>query len=671
MASNEDDLRVNTIRFLAVDAIEKAKSGHPGTPMGAAGIAYVLWDRFLKHNPADPEWWDRDRFILSAGHASMLLYALLYLSGYDLTIDDIKNFRQWDSKTPGHPEWGVTPGVEVTTGPLGQGFSEGVGMAIAEQFLASRYNRPGFNIVDHFIYALCSDGDLMEGVSSEAASLAGHLKLGKLVYLYDDNKISIEGSTGLTFSENVRLRFESYGWQVIGPVDGLNLEKVDEAIRHGRAEVMRPTLIICKTIIGYGSPHKEGTGSAHGEPLGQEETVLAKKNLGWGYTEPFTVPAEVLEYFREALIRGKAKQDDWTGLYRQYSQAFPELAMEFDSVQNNIIPRGWDEFFDNLFAPGDNPVATREASGKVLNMIAGKLPTLIGGSADLAPSTKTLIKDAADFESCNYSGRNLHFGVREHAMGCIVNGMAMHGGIVPYGATFLIFYDYMRPPVRMSALMGHRSIFIFTHDSIGLGEDGPTHQPVEQLAGMRALPELCMLRPADATETVEAWKIAIMNLKKPTALILTRQSLPVLNRKLLAPASGVRYGAYILWQASEKPDVILIGTGSEVHVALEAGQILETKGIKARVVSMPSWDVFAAQTEEYRKMVLPPEIKTRISIEAASTLGWERWVGDKGRAIGIDHFGASAPGKVLFEKFGLTGQHVAYEAELLFKKNIP
>jgi transketolase len=668
MPSAAEELRLNTIRFLAVDAVEQAKSGHPGAPMGAAGIAYVLWDRFLRHNPVNPKWCNRDRFLLSAGHASMLLYAMLYLTGYDLTLDDIMSFRQWGSKTPGHPEWGTTPGVEATTGPLGQGFGEGVGIAIAESFLAARFNRPGFKVVDHCTYALCSDGDLMEGISSEAASLAGHLKLGKLIYLYDDNEISIEGSTNLTFTEDVRKRFEAYDWQVIGPVDGLNLEALDAALREAQADEAHPSLIVCKTIIGYGAPHKEGTGSAHGEPLGPEEAAAAKQNLGWTYPEPFTVPPEILDYFRQAQSRGARYQKEWEDLWADYEKAFPAEAKELHALQNYRLPDGWNEGLENLFKSTDKPLATREASGVVLNAIARKISTLVGGSGDLAPSTKTIIKDGGDFSSCNYAGRNLHFGVREHAMGCICNGMTMHGGIIPYSATFLVFYDYMRPAVRMAALMEHRVIFIYSHDSVGLGEDGPTHQPIEHLAGMRAVPGLCVIRPADATETVEAWQVAIENLKRPTALILTRQSLPVLDRAKLAPAGGLKQGGYVLWEASSKPNVILIGTGSEVHIALEAGEMLKEQKVSARVVSLPSWDLFQAQKKEYRDSVLPPDIKARVSIEAAATLGWERWVGDNGVAIGIDHFGASAQGKVLYEKFGLTAQRVVEKAIQVLRK---
>ena len=663
MTSATEELRLNTIRFLAIDAVEKAKSGHPGMPMGAASIAYVLWDQFLRHNPTNPQWPNRDRFLLSAGHASMLLYALLYLTGYDLSLDDIKNFRQWESKTPGHPERGITPGVEATTGPLGQGFGESVGLAIAENFIAAKYNRPGFNIVDHYTYVLCSDGDLMEGLSSEAASLAGHLKLGKLICLYDDNNISIEGTTDITFTEDIAGRFRAHGWQVIGPVDGFDLEAMNAAVHEAQSDPTRPSMIICQTVIGYGSPRKEGTSSAHGEPLGPEETAATKKNLGWSYPEPFAVPPEVLSYFRQAQDRGKQYEGEWTKLWERYKQAFPAEAKELRLLQDGCLPGGWNDGITELFQDLSKPLATREASGQILNLIATRIPTLIGGSADLAPSTKTVIKDGGDFSASNYAGRNLRFGVREHAMGCIMNGLSMYGGIIPYGATFFVFYDYMRPAVRMAALMGHRAIFIYTHDSIGLGEDGPTHQPIEHLAGMRAVPRLCVIRPADALETAEAWQIAIANTKGPTALILTRQSLPILDPSRFAPTSGLKCGGYVLWEATKNPDVILIGTGSEVHIAMEAGKLLQAQQINARVVSLPSWDLFQAQSQEYRDSVLPPGLKARVSIEAAATLGWERWVGDRGIAIGLDHFGASAPSPVLYEKFGLTAEKVAQAAK--------
>ncbi len=664
-----DELYINTLRFLAVDAVQKASSGHPGAPMGTAVMVHVLWDRFLKHNPDDPVWADRDRFILSAGHASAILYALLYLTGYDLPLEEIKRFRQWGCKTPGHPEYGLAPGVEVTTGPLGQGFANGVGMAIAERWLAEHYNRPGHEIINHYTYAIVSDGDLMEGVSSEAASLAGTLKLGKLIYLYDDNDISIEGDTDITFTENVAARFKSYGWHVVGPIDGMDIASVDSAIRMAQAENNYPSLIICKTVIGYGSPNKAGTCAAHGEPLGEDEVRLAKECLGWAYKEPFTVPPEALAHFREARERGQRYQEEWQASLEAYRQTYPGEARQLEEDLSGDLPQGWDSDLADLFRSEEGDIATREASGRVMNAISLRVHALVGGSADLAPSTKTILKEKGHYGIDNYRGHNLHFGVREHAMGAIASGMALHKGIIPYTATFLIFYDYMRPPVRLAALMGLRVIYIFTHDSVGLGEDGPTHQPIEQLAGLRLVPELVVLRPADATETVEAWKIALTRRQAPTALVLTRQKLPVLDRMALAPASGVERGGYILWQAAGALDVILIGTGSEVHIALEAGKLLQERGIAARVVSLPSWELFDAQPEDYRSSVLPPDIKPRISIEAAATLGWERYIGSEGIAIGLDRFGTSAPGKVIYEKLGLTAQHMADEAiRLLAKK---
>ncbi len=657
-----NELCINTIRFLAVDAVQKANSGHPGAPMGAAPMAYVLWDRFLKHNPNDPKWPDRDRFILSAGHASAMLYALLHLTGYDLSLDEIKQFRQWGSKTPGHPEYGLVPGVEVTTGPLGQGFANGVGMAIAERWLAQHYNRPGYEIINHYTYAIVSDGDLMEGVSSEAASLAGTLHLGKLIYLYDDNDISIEGNTDITFTENVSQRFQAYGWHVTGPIDGMDIASVDSAIRMAQQESGRPSLIICKTIIGYGSPNKAGTGSAHGEPLGEEEVRLTKENLGWLYEEPFTIPPEVLAHLRQAQERGKRQQQEWEAKMKAYRQAYPHEARQLEEDLRGDLPEGWDHDLADLFKAEDKPIATRTASGRVMNAIAPKVHSLMGGAGDLAPSTRTILKDKGDYGADDYGGHNIHFGVREHAMGAIANGMALHGGIIPYTATFLIFYDYMRPPVRLAALMGLRVIYIFTHDSVGMGEDGPTHQPIEQLVGLRAVPKLVTIRPADATETVEAWKVALERRHGPTALILSRQNLPVLDRTPLAPASGLRHGGYILREASSSPAVILIGTGSEVHIALEAGKLLQDKGVAARVVSLPSWELFDAQPVNYRNMVLPPNIRARISIEAAMPLGWERYVGLDGIAIGLSRFGVSAPGKVIYDKLGLTAQHMVDEA---------
>jgi len=657
-----DELCINTMRFLAVDAVQKANSGHPGAPMGAAAMAYVLWDRFLKHNPSDPKWPDRDRFVLSCGHASAMLYSLLYLTGYDLSLEEIKQFRQWESRTPGHPEYEPALGVETTTGPLGQGFANGIGMAIAERWLAANYNKPGHEIINHYTCALVSDGDLMEGVASEAASLAGTLRLGKLIYLYDDNDISIEGSTDITFTEDVSQRFKAYGWHVVGPVDGMDVTGVDKAIRMAQAETGRPSLIICRTIIGYGSPNKAGTGSAHGEPLGEEEVRLTKERLGWSYEEPFAVPPEVLAHFRQAQERGRRYQEEWQNRFEAYRQAYPDDARQLEEDLRGDLPKGWDNDLAGLFQSGDKPVATRAASGQVMNAIASKVRSLMGGSGDLAPSTKTILKDKGDFGVDNYRGCNLHFGVREHAMGGIASGMALHGGIIPYTATFLVFSDYMRPPMRLAAMMGLRVIYIFSHDSVGLGEDGPTHQPIEQLMGLRTVPNLVVLRPADAIETVEAWKVALQRRHGPTALILSRQSLPVLDRKTLAPASGVQRGGYVLWEAANSPVAILISTGSEVHIALEAGKLLQEKGIAARVVSLPSWELFDAQSVEYRNSVLPASIPARVSIEAGVTLGWERYIGLEGIAIGLSRFGASAPWQVIYEQLGLTAQHMADEA---------
>jgi len=656
-----DELCVNTIRCLSIDAVQKANSGHPGAPLGAAAMAYVLWDRFLKHNPADPFWIDRDRFILSAGHASALSYSLFHLTGYDMPLDELKQFRQWGSRTPGHPEYDLAPGLNVTTGPLGQGFTNGVGMAIAERWLAAHYNEPGHEIIDHYTYALCSDGDLMEGVSSEAASLAGHLKLGKLVYLYDDNNVSIEGSTELTFTEDVAQRFRGHGWEVIGPIDGLSIDAVDQALRQAHASDNRPHLIICKTVIGYGSPHKAGTAGAHGEPLGEEEVRLTKERLGWQYAEPFYIPLEVLAYFRKALERGKSYQEEWRKKFESYRRSFPDKAIDFERDVSGELPLGWDEGLTDLFKGEGKPIATREASSRVMNAIARKVHNFLGGSADLAPSTKTLLKDKGDFEAGSYGGYNLHFGVREHGMGGIANGLAVHGGIIPYAATFLIFSDYMRPPMRLAAMMKTRVIYVFTHDSVGLGEDGPTHQPIEQTMGLRMVPNMLVIRPADATETAEAWKIALQRKNGPTALMLSRQGLPVLDREKLALASGVQKGGYVLWEEITPPDVILIGTGSEVHIALEAGKLLLEKRIAARVVSLPSWELFDAQPVEYRRSVLLPNVK-RISIEAGTPIGWERYVGPDGIAIGLNRFGASAPYKVIYEKLGLTPQRMAGEA---------
>jgi transketolase len=662
-----DELCINTIRFLAVDAVEKAKSGHPGAPMGQAPLAYVLWDKFIKHNPADPDWIDRDRFILSAGHASAMLYALLYLTGYGLSLHDIMQFRQWGSKTPGHPEYGLTTGVEATTGPLGQGFANGVGMAMVERWLAQRYNRPGFEIINHYTYAITSDGDLQEGVASEAASLAGALKLGKLIYLYDDNDISIEGSTEITFTEDVAKRFQAYGWNVIGPIDGMDVEAVEQALHTAHEDDSKPKLIICRTVIGYGSPNKEGTASAHGEPLGAEETRLAKDKLGWCYKDPFTVPAEVLRHFRLAVEHGRIKQKNWENLLDSYRQKYPAEADQLIGDIEGNLPKGWDAELSGLFKASDKPVATREASGRIMNIIARKILGFAGGSADLAPSLKTTLKDFGDYNCKDYCGRNIHFGVREHAMGSVCNGMALHKGIIPYAGTFLIFSDYMRPSIRLAALMKLGIVYLFSHDSVALGEDGPTHQPIEQIMSLRLIPNLVTIRPADANETIEAWKTALERRQGPTALILSRQNLPILDRTVLSSESGVRSGGYILWESSSQPDIILIGTGSEVHIALEAGRLLEQRGIKSRVISLPSWELFDRQPLDYRNKILPPSVTKRVSIEAGTPLGWERYLGMNGVAIGINHFGASAPGDVIYKEWGLTSQNVSETALHLLK----
>ncbi len=651
---------INTIRTLAMDGVQKARSGHPGMPMGMADVVYVLWTRFLKHNPKDPKWPDRDRFVLSAGHGSMLLYSLLYLTGYDLTLEDLMAFRQWGSRTPGHPEYGLTPGVETTTGPLGQGFANGVGMAIAERFLAATFNRPGFPIFDHYTYAIVSDGDLMEGISHEAASLAGHLGLGKLVYLYDDNDVSIEGSTDITFTEDVAARFRAYGWHV-QRVDGYDLKAIARAIRAARRETARPSLIICRTHIAYGSPGKQDSASAHGEPLGEEEVRRAKEALGWPPDAQFWVPPEVLPVFRRAVEEGAAAQARWQAMFADYARQYPREAALLERLWAGELPDGWEEALPS-FSPADGPMATRKASGLVLNALAAVLPTLIGGSADLAPSTQTLLKGYDDFQRETPAGRNLRFGVREHAMGSILNGMALHGGLIPYGGTFLVFSDYMRPAVRLAAMMHLPVVYVWTHDSLWIGEDGPTHQPVEHLAALRAIPNLTLIRPCDAGETAEAWRAALRRRNGPTALVLTRQNLPVLDRSEMAAAQNLDRGAYVLRDAPEgHPDLILIASGSEVHLALAAQEGLAGRGVRARVVSMPSWELFDAQPPEYRAAVLPPTVP-KIAIEAAVPLGWERYVGPDGAVIGVHRFGASAPYPVLMEKFGFTPQAVMERA---------
>ncbi len=660
-----DDLAINTVRFLSIDAVQKANSGHPGAPMGAAPMAYALWDRFLKHNPADTSWPDRDRFVLSAGHASMLLYSLLYLTGYPLSLDDIQQFRQWGSKTPGHPEFGLTPGAEITTGPLGQGFAHGVGMAVAERLLAEHYNRPGHEIIDHRVYGIVSDGDLMEGVSSEAASLAGTLGLGKIVYLYDDNNISIEGDTDITFKEDVAARFRAYNWHVVGPIDGMDIAAVEAALREAQAERDRPSLIVAQTTIGYGSPNKANTGGVHGEPLGADEVVLTRQQLGWTH-EPFVVPQEVLDHMRLALERGAAAQADWERRYAAYRAEYPAEAAQLETDLSGKLPNGWADELDSLFSNDEKPVATRDAGNRVMNAIAKCVHSLVGGSADLAPSTKTLLKEHMDVGN-GLAPHNMHFGVREHAMGAVAGGMALHGGVIPYTATFLIFSDYMRPPMRLAALMGLRVVYVFTHDSIALGEDGPTHQPVEQLLGLRSVPNMVVVRPAEATETAMAWRAALERDTGPTALLLTRQGLPILDRTECGPAEGVLRGAYVLWEGPGPVSVIIIGTGSEVQVALDAAKSLAERGVSARVVSMPSWELFDAQPQEYRDSVLPPSITARVSVEAARTLGWERYVGPAGVSIGVDTFGASSPYQRIYQEYGVTAERVAEAAQSLVK----
>jgi transketolase len=661
--SQLETLAVNTIRTLSIDAVQKANSGHPGLPLGAAPMAYVLWQRHMRHNPRHSKWQNRDRFILSAGHGSMLLYSLLHLTGYNVSLEDIKNFRQWDSPTAGHPEYHWADGVETTTGPLGQGFSNAVGFAMAEAFLAATFNRPGYNIVDHYTYVIASDGDLMEGVAAEAASVAGHLKLGKLIVLYDDNNVMLSAPTNVTFTEDVSKRFEAYGWQTITISDGNDIEAIDAALKEARADLTRPTLISVRTIIGFGSPNKQGTFKAHGEPLGADEVKLTKQALGWATDEPFTIPGEALEHFREAVERGAQLEAEWHALVEKYRVEFPDLAAKWEAAHAEHYPAGWDADLPRYEA-GSPAVAPRDTNGAALNALAKHFPTFIGGDADLSSSTKTLIKDGGTFSPNNYAGRNIAFGVREHAMGAIANGLALHGGIVkPYTATFMTFSDYMRPPIRLASIMNISPVFIFTHDSIGVGEDGPTHQPIEQLAALRAIPSLITFRPADANESVASWKVAFEQ-KGPTVLVFTRQKLPVLDPQ--GVMEGVARGAYIKAEAQgENPHVILIGTGSEVYLCLEARDQLAVHGIWARVVSMPSIELFAKQDETYRDFVLPPSIKARVAIEAGTTFGWHRWVGEKGKVIGLDRFGASAPAERIFKELGITSQAVVEAARAL------
>ncbi len=655
---------VNTIRFLAADAVQKANSGHPGLPMGTAAMTYALWMEHLKHNPRNPDWPDRDRFVLSGGHGSMLLYALLHLTGYELSLDEIKNFRQWNSLTPGHPEYGHTPGVETTTGPLGQGFANGVGFAIAEAHLAAVYNKPDFPIIDHYTFGVVTDGDLMEGVSSEAASLAGHLKLGKLIYLYDDNRITIDGPTDLSFSEDRGGRFEAYGWHVLHVADGNDIDGVNKAITLAKVDP-RPSLIICRTHIGFGMPNKQDTSAAHGSPPGEEELNAAKINLGWPVEPRFLIPDEVKEHFLSAVDDGAAAEEKWDEMFRRYEMDYPAEASLLRRVLSGELPDHWNV---PTYPPDPNGMATRAASGKVINSLAAQIPELVGGSADLAPSNKTWINDSPAFGKEDYSGRNFHFGVRENGMGSIVNGMALHGGLIPYGGTFLVFSDYMRPAVRISALSSIPSIWVYTHDSIGVGEDGPTHQPVEHLAALRAIPKLVVLRPSDANETAQAWAYAVEHRDGPTALALTRQSLPTLDREIYGSAEGIKKGAYVLADLGDlEPEVILMASGSEVDLIVKAGERLAAEGVNVRLVSFPSWELFEEQDQAYRDLVLPPKIQKRVSVEAGVSQGWREWVGDKGIILAVDDYGASAPAERIFEEFGFTVENIIMLTENLMR----
>jgi transketolase len=665
-----DQLCVNTIRALSLDAVQRAESGHPGLPLGCAPLAYVVWTRFLRHNPANPRWQGRDRFLLSAGHGSMLLYSLLHLTGYDLPLEELKNFRQWDSKTAGHPENVLTPGVEITTGPLGQGFANGVGMAMGAAHLAARFNRDGFPLVDNYVYAIVSDGDLMEGVASEAASLAGHLRLGKLIYLYDDNRVTIEGFTDLAFSEDVPKRFESYGWHTLTVEDGNDLDAIDRAIREAQSVADRPSLISVKTVIGFGMP-TQGTRKAHSDAPGAEAVRATKKALGWPEDEEFLIPEEALAHFRKAVERGERLEQEWNALVERYEQEHAETARLWRETMSGELPEGWESHLPSF--ENAKPVATRAASGEVINALAPHLPVLVGGSADLGPSNNTDIKDGGSFQHGSHEGRIIHFGVREHAMGATMTGMSLNGGLIPYGGTFLCFADYMKPAIRLAALSEVQVVYVFTHDSVGLGEDGPTHQPIEQLAMLRALPHLHVVRPADVHEVREAWRHAILRRKGPTALTLTRQKVPLLDRQTYAPAEGARRGAYVLAEATDAegkpvtPQLIILATGSEVSLALDARQTLQGEGTPTRVVSMPCWELFDEQTAEYRESVIPTSVAARLGVEAGATLGWHRWVGDRGDVLGLDRFGASAPGDTALRHLGFTAENVAARARALLK----
>ena len=664
-----DQLCINTIRTLSMDAVQKANSGHPGTAMALAPLAYVLWMKFLRFNPHNPLWVNRDRFVLSCGHASILHYAMLFLTGYDLTLDDIKNFRQWGSKTPGHPEHGLTPGIETTTGPLGQGLMNAVGMAMAEARLAALFNRPGYDIVDHYTYGFCSDGDLMEGASHEAASIAGHFGLGKLIFVYDDNRITIEGETALTYSDDVSKRFESYSWHVQNIGDRANdTEALAAAFAAAQKERSRPSLIIVRSHIGYGSPNFQDTKEAHGQPLGEEEVKLTKKQYGWPEDAPFHIPEGVLPQMSQPGARGAQLEAAWNETLARYRQAYPELAEQFAATLRGALPAGWDSDIP-LFKPDSSAIATRSASGKILNAIAKRVPWLMGGSADLGPSTNTLISSSGYFAPDDYTGRNIAWGIREHAMCSCSTGMALHGGVRPYAATFFIFTDYARPAIRLAALMHLPVIYVMTHDSIGLGEDGPTHQPVEQLASFRAMPSICVIRPADANETAYAWRAAMTRTSGPTMLVLSRQNLPILDRTKLAGAEGVLKGAYVLTkEKTQSPDIILMASGAEVHLLLQAQEQLLNAQINARVVSMASWELFREQPQSYRDEVLPPKIKARLAVEAGSPLGWRDWVGETGDIIGITRFGASAPAKELFKQYGFTVENILERATKIVKR---
>ncbi len=662
-----EQLSINTIRCLAMDAVQKANSGHPGMPMGCAPIAYRLYSKYIKHNPLNPSWINRDRFVLSAGHGSLLLYSVLHLCGYRISLDEIKNFRQLDSITPGHPEYGLTPGIETTTGPLGQGFANAVGMAIAQEYLGSIFNKNDFKVLDHFIYGICSDGDLMEGISHESASLAGHLKLGKLIFFYDDNGITIDGSTKLAFSEDVNKRFEAYGWQVLNINDVNDLKQIDKAVEDAQKEKARPTLIITKTHIGFGSPNKQDSEAVHGSPLGENEVKLTKKNIGWNENKYFYIPSEVSDHFNGMKTSFSDYEANWQTLINEYRKKYHSDAERFLKSFKNDFENDWIDALP-VFKNYEEKVATRSASGKVLNSISSRLTSLIGGSADLSESNSTIINGQNVFSSENYSGRNIHFGIREHSMAGIVNGMALYGGVIPYCGTFLIFSDYMRPSIRLASLMKLRTVYVFTHDSIGLGEDGPTHQPVEQLTSLRAIPGLILIRPADANETVAAWKSALMHKGSPVALALTRQKLPVLDRTKFASAENLSKGAYILIDSEDEPDVILMASGSEVSLAVESFYSLKEEGIQVRVVSFPSWRLFDSQSNDYKNSVLPKSIRARISIEAGIKQGWEKYIGEYGEAISIEKFGASAPYEILFKEYGFTVEAVVKKAKTLLAK---